>query len=68
MPSYPVAVVIVSKTLVSCGLDKKTHGLQLMIPGKDEAFFFEFASVLVTLVFNLEVEKTGQEIEQAVPV
>ena len=60
--------VIMPDALTACSLDQETDGLELVIARENHGFFYELPALLIALLFDLEMEKAGQQVKQAVPL
>ena len=58
--------VVVSRALPACGVHEQAHRLKLMVAGEDHGLRLDLVAPLVPLLFDLQVNETGQDVEQTV--
>ena len=58
--------VVVSRALPACGDHEQAHRLKLMVAGEDHGLRLDLVAPLVPLLFDLQVNEAGQDVEQTV--
>ena len=58
--------VVVSRALPACGVHEQPHGRELMVAGEDHGLRLDLVAPVVALLFDLQVNEAGENVEQTV--
>ena len=56
------------RTLCACGIHKHANRLKLVVAWEDHCLRLDLASLLVSLLFNLQVDKASEQVEETIPL